>query len=562
MAEYIPENPLIVQGDHTVLVEVDNPLYAEARDALARFAELVKSPEHIHTYRVTPLSIWNACAVGETAETIVSTLRRLSKYALPGHVGASVRDFAARYGCLKLTRRDGDSLLLSARDRPLAEELAHQKTLTPLLGIRLGELEFAVPAVERGRLKHALIKLGFPTEDLAGYLVGEDFPLTLRPVTVSGRPFAPRNYQREAAEIFHAGGAERGGSGVIVLPCGAGKTIVGMACMALVRASTLILATSVTAARQWKNELLDKTTLSEEDIGEYSGGQKEVRPVTIATYQILTHRPSRESEFTHFKLFDQRNWGLIIYDEVHLLPAPVFQITAGLQARRRLGLTATLVREDGREDNVFALIGPKKADIPWKVMERQGWIAKALCTEIRLPMPLELRMPYAVADARSKFRIASENPLKEKIVRELLKRHRDEPTLIIAMYLEQISKLAASLGIPVLTGAVPQAKRDALYAQFKAGKIRILAVSKIANFAVDLPDAAVAIQISGTFGSRQEEAQRLGRILRPKPGANQAHFYTLVSEDTVEQDFALKRQLFLCEQGYQYAIRDEIAATL
>ena len=554
MAEYIPENPLIVQGDHTILVEVDNPLYPEARDALARFAELVKSPEHIHTYRVTPLSIWNACAVGETAETIVSTLRRLSKYALPGHVGASVRDFAARYGCLKLNRRDGDSLLLSARDRPLAEELAHQKTLAPLLGIRLSELEFAVPAVERGRLKHALIKLGFPTEDLAGYLVGEDFPLTLRPMTVSGRPFAPRNYQREAAEIFHAGGAERGGSGVIVLPCGAGKTIVGMACMALVRASTLILATSVTAARQWKSELLDKTTLSEEDIGEYSGSQKEVRPITIATYQILTHRPSKESEFTHFKLFDQRNWGLIIYDEVHLLPAPVFQITASLQARRRLGLTATLVREDGMENEVFALIGPKKYDVPWKEMEKQGWIAQAVCTEIRLPMTEERRMEYAVAETRHKFRIASENPGKIRLVRQLLERHRDVPVLIIGMYVAQVEGFARELGLPLLSGATNQAKRDAVYEQFRRGEIRALVVSKIANFSVDLHDAAVAIQVSGMFGSRQEEAQRLGRVLRPKPGENQAHFYSIVSRDTVEQDFALNRQLFLCEQGYEYRI--------
>ena len=369
MSDFHPENPLIVQGDHTILVEVDNPLYAQARDCLARFAELVKSPEHIHTYRVTPLSVWNACAVGDSAETILSALWRLSKYPLPGHVGTSVRDFAARYGCLKLSRRDGDALLLSARDLPLAEELAHQKTLAPLLTARLAPLEFEVPAAERGRLKQALIKLGFPTEDLAGYLPGEELPLVLRPVTLSGRPFAPRNYQRAAAEIFHAGGAERGGSGVVVLPCGAGKTIVGMACMALVRASTLILTTSVTAARQWKTELLDKTTLAEGDVGEYSGNNKEVRPVTIATYQILTHRPSKESEFTHFRLFDQRNWGLIIYDEVHLLPAPVFQITASLQARRRLGLTATLVREDGSEDDVFALIGPKKYR---RALERDG----------------------------------------------------------------------------------------------------------------------------------------------------------------------------------------------
>lgn len=552
--EFHPESPLIVQGDHTVLVEVDNPLYTEARDALARFAELVKSPEHIHTYRITPLSIWNACAIGETAEAIVEALRRLSKYALPGHVAVSVRDFAGRYGCLTLTRRDANSLLLTARDLPLAEELAHQKTLASFLRARLAPLEFEVAAVERGRLKHALIKLGFPTEDLAGYRAGEEFAVELRRQTAAGQPFAPRLYQSEAAAIFYAGGTERGGSGVIVLPCGAGKTIVGLACMAEVRASTLILTTGVTAARQWKTELLDKTTLGEEAIGEYSGNTKEVRPVTIATYQILTHRRNKESEFTHFQIFDQRDWGLIIYDEVHLLPAPVFQITASLQARRRLGLTATLVREDGREDEVFALIGPKKYDVPWKEMEKQGWIATAVCTEIRLPLEESRRMEYAVAEARHKFRIASENPGKLRLVRQLLERHCDVPVLIIGMYVEQIQGFARELGLPILTGATGQAKRDEVYARFRRGEIRALVVSKIANFSVDLPDAAVAIQVSGMFGSRQEEAQRLGRILRPKPGENQAHFYSIVSRDTVEQDFALNRQLFLCEQGYEYHI--------
>ena len=553
-ADNVPQNPLIVQGDHTVLLEVDNPLYVEARDALARFAELVKSPEHIHTYRVTPLSIWNACAVGETAGSIVGTLRRLSKYPLPGHVAASVADFASRYGCLKLTRRDEASLLLTARDLPLAEELAHQKTLAPFLRARLAPLEFDVPAADRGRFKQALIKLGLPTEDLAGYVVGEDFPLALRSLTQAGQPFAPRDYQHAAAEVFHAGGGDRGGSGVIVLPCGAGKTIVGMACMALVRTSTLILTTGVTAARQWKAELLDKTSLTADAIGEYSGDTKEVRPVTIATYQILTHRQSQDGGFTHFGLFDERNRGLIIYDEVHLLPAPVFQITASLQARRRLGLTATLVREDGKEDDVFALIGPKKYDVPWKEMEKQGWIATATCTEIRLPMTEARRMDYAVAEARHKFRIASENPEKLRLVRQLLERHRDVPVLIIGMYVEQVQSFARELGLPLLTGTTPQPKRDAVYARFRRGELRALVVSKIANFSVDLPDAAVAIQVSGMFGSRQEEAQRLGRILRPKPGENQAHFYSIVSRDTVEQDFALKRQLFLCEQGYEYHI--------
>jgi len=554
MTIHHPENPLIVQGDHTILVEVDSPRYAEVRDRLSRFAELVKSPEHVHTYRVTPLSIWNACAAGITLVEIIETLTHFSKYSVPEHVVVGIQDFASRYGRLRLSR-DEQGLILSVTDEPLAEEISRNKDIASLLTGRLSPVDFRVDPLLRGRIKQALIKIGFPAEDLAGYTPGEPLSIALRTTTRSGFLFTVRPYQQESAAAFHAGVADRGGSGVIVLPCGAGKTIVGMACMEKVQSSALILTTSVTAVRQWIAELLDKTNLHEDQIGEYSGNLKEIRPVTVSTYQIMTYRQKVDADFIHLPLFDQRNWGLIIYDEVHLLPAPVFQVTAGLQARRRLGLTATLVREDGREDDVFALIGPKKADVPWKEMEDQGWIAQAVCTEIRIPLSDELRMPYALAEARSKFRIASENPLKEKVVRQLLNRHSDEPCLIIAMYVEQIKGLAESLNIPVLTGTTPQRKRDRLYENFRAGRITILAVSKIANFAVDLPDASVAIQISGTFGSRQEEAQRLGRILRPKPGQNQAHFYTLVSQDTVEQDFALKRQLFLCEQGYTYSIR-------
>ena len=550
MPDVRPDNPLIVQGDHTVLVEVDSPRYADARDCLARFAELVKSPEHIHTYRVTPLSIWNACATGVEPEWIVASLHAFAKYPVPSHVAVEIRDQASRYGRLKLTR-DADGLILTAADLPLAEELFHNKHIVPLLKARLSPCEFRIEPIARGQIKQALIKIGFPAEDLAGYSEGEALPLQLRSAS-----FALRHYQVEAAAAFHAGGSARGGSGVIVLPCGAGKTIVGMACMAQVQASTLILTTGITAVRQWIAELLDKTTLHEDQIAEYTGASKDVRAVTVSTYQIMTHRDRQEAEFTHLKLFDTRNWGLIVYDEVHLLPAPVFQITASLQARRRIGLTATLVREDGREGDVFALIGPKKADVPWKVLENQGWIATASCTEVRLPLPPDLRMTYAVAETRHKFRVASENPAKTAIVRKLLARHPDEPALVIGMYVEQVNAIAAELGVPVLTGSTPQARRDKLYAEFKSGRLRVLAVSKVANFAVDLPDAAVAIQISGTFGSRQEEAQRLGRILRPKAGRNQAHFYTLVSRDTVEQDFALKRQLFLCEQGYEYQIVD------
>jgi len=555
MTGYRPENPLIVQGDHTVLVEVDNPRYPEARDRLARFAELVKSPEHIHTYRVTPLSIWNACAVGVGTDEIVGALRDLSKYPVPGHVETGIRDHASRYGRLRL-RRDVEGLVLEAEDAPLAEEVSRRREVAPLLGERLSPREFRVGPEARGRLKQALVRAGFPAEDLAGYTEGEPLPIGLRGLTRSGREFALRPYQRDAVAAFHAAGTERGGSGVVVLPCGAGKTVVGMACMAEVGASTLILTTSVTAVRQWVGELLDKTTLQEDQVGEYSGTTKEVRPVTVATYQIMTYRDSADADFAHLALFDRRNWGLIVYDEVHLLPAPVFQVTAGLQARRRLGLTATLVREDGREDDVFALIGPKKADVPWKELEGQGWIATASCTEVRVPMPEELRMPYAVAEARSRFRIASENPAKVEVVRRILERHPGEPALVIGMYLDQVREIARALDIPLLTGTTPQGKRDRLYADFREGRIPVLAVSKVANFAVDLPDASLAIQVSGTFGSRQEEAQRLGRVLRPKEGENQAYFYTLVSRDTVEQEFALKRQLFLCEQGYEYHIVD------
>ncbi len=546
-------NPLIVQSDRAILLEVDNPRYGEARDALAAFAELEKSPEHIHTYRITSLSVWNACAAGHSGEAIVATIRALSKYPPPQHVLTEIADFATRYGRLRMLR-EGDSLLLICEDPALCEELAHHEKLRDLLSQRLDERTFRIAPIDRGRLKQALVKVGYPADDQAGYVEGENLPLALRTLTRAGEAFAPRRYQHAAAEAFHAGGTARGGSGVVVLPCGAGKTIVGMTCMEKLQTSTLILATNVTAVRQWIAEILDRTTLAEDQIGEYTGHAKEIRPVTVTTYQILTHRADREAGFTHLKLFDGRNWGLIVYDEVHLLPAPIFQITASIQARRRLGLTATLVREDGREDDVFALIGPKRYDIPWKLLEEQGWIAKARCEEIRVAMRGAIRMHYAIADKRAKFRIASENPRKLDLVRGLLRRHAGDRILILGMYLEQLHLIADELGIPILTGATGQASRDKLYAEFRAGRTPVLACSKIANFSVDLPDAAVAIQVSGTFGSRQEEAQRLGRILRPKKGENQAHFYSLVSHETVEQDFAMNRQLFLCEQGYEYHI--------
>ena len=553
MTTYEPANPLIVQSDHTVLVEVDSPRYEAARNELVRFAELVKSPEHIHTYRITPLSIWNARAAGISAAEISEGLRRFSKYQVPEHVLVEINDFASRFGRLRILV-DSRGLILCADTKPLAEEIAHSKTAAGLLSDRLSGTEFRIHPLNRGKIKQALIKIGYPAEDLAGYTSGAPVQFGVRDTTRAGEKFRFRPYQLQAADTFYAGGSERGGAGVIVLPCGAGKTIVGISCMQKLQTSTLILTTGVTAIRQWKAELLDKTDLTAEDIGEYSGAAKTIGRITIATYQIMTYRPDKEGEFPHLNLFDDYNWGLIIYDEVHMLPAPVFQVTAGLQARRRLGLTATLVREDGKEDDVFALIGPKKVDVPWKDMEDQGWIAKAKCCEIRLPLPDDLQMTYAVADKRKKFRISSENPAKLRLVRKILRIHKDKQILLIGMYIDQLKSIAVDLNIPLITGSTSQRRRDELYGRFKDGRITILAVSKVANFAIDLPDAAVAIQISGTFGSCQEEAQRLGRILRPKAGENQAHFYSLVSQDTVEQDFALKRQLFLCEQGYAYRI--------
>ena len=556
MSEYRPENPLIVQGDHTVLVEVASPHYQEARDRLVAFAELVKSPVHIHTYRLTPLSIWNACAAEIDPDWIIESLQRYSKYPLPAHVVHEIGDFASRYGRLKLHRGEG-GLVLEAEDEPLAVEVSRHRRVAPFLHKRLSATEFQVHPGERGRLKQALVKIGFPAQDLAGYVEGSHLEIGLLSVTRSGRPFQLRDYQQWAAEAYYAGGRDEGGSGVVVLPCGAGKTIVAMACMSQVQSSTLILTTGITAVRQWISEILDKTDLQEDQVGEYSGQVKQVRPVTVSTYNIMTYRrPGSDDGFLHLDLFDRANWGLIIYDEVHLLPAPVFQVTASLQARRRLGLTATLVREDGREDDVFALIGPKKADIPWRELEHQGWIAAAACQEFRLKLPASMRMEYALADARRKFRLAAENPGKNQIVQELLEKHSGSQVLIIGTFVDQLRRLARQLDLPVLTGSTGQERRDQLYSDFRQGKIRALVVSKVANFSVDLPDASVAIQISGTFGSRQEEAQRLGRILRPKPGENQAHFYSLVTRDTVEQDFALKRQMFLCEQGYEYQIQD------
>ncbi|MGF1582066.1 MAG: DNA repair helicase XPB [Gemmataceae bacterium] len=553
--QYDPMNPLIVQGDRTILVEVDNPKYAEARDALAPFAELEKSPEHIHTYRLTPLSLWNAAAAGMTADAMLEVLETYTKFPLPNNLPTDITELVSRYGRVVL-KKHGDKLKLVCDDPPLLAELVRQPKVKEYLGPKLDKSTYVIEPAHRGVLKQALIVVGYPAEDVAGYTEGSPLAIHLREISRQGVPFQVRDYQREAADIFYAGGDARGGSGVIVLPCGAGKTIVGITGMALVQRSTLVLTTSITAVKQWRREILDKTDLEDDQVTEYTGENKQIGPVTVATYQIVTHRPDKNEDYPHFGLFEERDWGLIVYDEVHLLPAPVFRVTAQIQARRRLGLTATLIREDGREGDVFSLIGPKKYDVPWRELESRGWIAEANCNEIRVTMPDGLRMEYAVAEWREKYRIASENQVKDDVVEVLLRQFANQRVIVIGQYLKQLRRLAARFELPLITGSTGNTEREDLYRKFRSGEIRHLVLSKVGNFAIDLPDANVLIQVSGTFGSRQEEAQRLGRVLRPKSGGQSAHFYTLVSRDTREQDFAHHRQLFLTEQGYSYSILD------
>jgi len=550
-----PENPLIVQSDRTLLLEVASPSFEVVRDELARFAELVKSPEHIHTYRITPLSLWNASASGVTCQQMLHTLDTWSKYPVPQNLIQEIQDHGTRYGKLKLVKK-GDRLALEMEDRGLFWELENQRSLQGMLAEPyLDEKGIFLHDGMRGEVKLQLIRLGHPVQDMAGYKPGDPLPFSLSPeLKASGKPFGLRAYQKAAVDVFHAGGGPEGGAGVLVLPCGAGKTVIGIGCMNSLQTHTLVLTTNGTAVKQWRQELLDKTTLTEDDIGLYTGDSKEIKPVTIATYQILTYRRSKEAPFEHFKLFEAANWGLVIYDEVHMLPAPVFRAVAELQAKRRLGLTATLVREDGKEEDVFSLIGPKRVDVPWKMLEKEGFIATAHCLEIRVPLPSDERMDYAVADQRQRFRIASENSLKLTVMDELLAGHPHDSVLVIGQYLEQLRIIGKRLKAPVLTGQTPEKEREELFRQFRAGELRVLIVSKVANFAIDLPDASVAIQVSGTFGSRQEEAQRLGRILRPKGNHNVSYFYSLISKDSTEQEFARNRQLFLTEQGYRYMI--------
>jgi DNA excision repair protein ERCC-3 len=538
------DGPLIVQSDKTLLLEVDHPDAAAARTAIAPFAELERAPEHVHTYRVTPLALWNARAAGHDAEQVVDALVSHSRYAVPQPLLVDVVDTMGRYGRLQLTNSPVHGLVMVALDRAVLEEVLRQKKIAPLLGARIDQDTVVVHPSERGHLKQALLKIGWPAEDLAGYVDGEAHPIAL-----AEDGWALRGYQREAVDGFWAGG-----SGVVVLPCGAGKTLVGAAAMAQAQATTLILVTNTVAGRQWKRELIARTSLTDEEIGEYSGERKEIRPVTIATYQVITRKS--KGEYKHLELFDSRDWGLVIYDEVHLLPAPVFRMTADLQSRRRLGLTATLVREDGREGDVFSLIGPKRYDAPWRDIEQQGWIAPAECTEVRVTLTDNERMGYAVAEAEERYRVASTAHTKLAVVKGILERHPGEPALVIGAYLEQLEELGAVLDAPVIQGSTKNREREALFDTFRRGELPVLVVSKVANFSIDLPEASVAIQVSGTFGSRQEEAQRLGRLLRPKMDGRQAHFYSVVSRDTLDTDYAAHRQRFLAEQGYAYRIVD------
>ncbi|MEM7248058.1 MAG: DNA repair helicase XPB [Acidobacteriota bacterium] len=550
-----PDNPLIVQGDRSVLLEVHSPRYEEARDGLCRFAELEKSPEHVHTYRITPLSLWNAAAAGLTADEALHTLSEYSKYELPDHVGVELQETIDAYGRARLLPHpDSGELLLEVDDEALLARVMTDRKVGKLVRERLDPVRARIASADRGELKREMMRLNLPVEDLAGFVEGEPLDIPLRETTLEGRPFGLRDYQREAVAVFHQEGRPTGGAGVIVLPCGAGKTIVGIGVMAAVGRTCLVLATGVTSARQWIREILDKTELTEEQVGEYSGDTKELKPVTVATYQVLTWRKSKKGPFPHFEVFNRRDWGLIVHDEVHLLPAPVFRVTADLQSRRRLGLTATLVREDGHESDVFTLIGPKRYDVPWKELERQGFIAEAECQEIRIALPGDMRLAAATAEPRQRLRMASENPAKGDLVELLAKRHRDDSVLVIGQYLDQLQELSERLDAPLLTGRTPQPERDVLYDRFRSGELKLLVVSKVANFAVDLPDARIAIQVSGTFGSRQEEAQRLGRLLRPKDG--RAVLYSLVTKDSVEQDHAMNRRRFLAEQGYGYVLTD------
>ncbi len=559
--------PLIVQGDGSLLLDVHDDSFEKSRGEISAYAELEKSPEHIHTYRISPLSLWNAAGAGWFSDEIETSLNRWSRYPVPENIITQIHDILSRWGKLRLVKVElelpegavpEDSVLtdsemwlrLEVDDTAVLEELRARKTLAKwLTPDRDG---FLVRLVDRGTIKAELIRIGFPIVDLAPLKDGDPLEIRLREISLDGKPFSIRDYQASAVRSFIGNGEPGTGFGTVVMPCGSGKTVVGISAMAELATHTLILTTNVAAVHQWRNELLDKTYLEPEQIGEYTGDRKEVAAVTVATYQVLTWRKNKISPFPHFDLFRKHSWGLIIYDEVHLLPAPVFRVTAEIQSVRRIGLTATLIREDGAERDVFSLVGPKRFDIPWKELEALGWIAEARCREIRINLPKESRIPYAIAEKRRKIRLAAENPRKIEIALQLVKNRHEDQILVIGQYISQLEKIADKLKVPIITGKTPNAERDRIYGDFRKGKERVIVVSKVANFAIDLPDASVAIQLSGSFGSRQEEAQRLGRILRPKE--KDSWFYSLVSRGTVEEDFAANRQRFLTEQGYRYTI--------
>jgi DNA excision repair protein ERCC-3 len=538
------DGPLIVQSDKTLLLDIDHAMSTECRRAIAPFAELERSPEHIHTYRLTNLGLWNARAAGHDAEMVIDTLIKYSRYAVPHSILVDVAETMSRYGRLRLEADPIHGLILVTTDTAVLEEVIRAKKIAPLLGVRIDNETIAVHPSQRGQIKQSLLRLGWPAEDFAGYVDGQAHEIALKQTDWKIRP-----YQELAAEGFW-----HGGSGVVVLPCGAGKTIVGAAAMAHAKATTLILVTNTVAARQWREELLKRTTLNEDEIGEYSGAKKEIRPVTIATYQVMTKK--KDGLYAHLDLFDTHDWGLIIYDEVHLLPAPIFRFTADIQSRRRLGLTATLVREDGMEGEVFSLIGPKRFDVPWKEIESQGYIAPAQCVEVRVNLSETERLSYATAEPEERYRFCATTRTKRNVVESLVAHHAGEQILVIGQYIDQLDELSEVLGVPLIKGETPVKEREILFNKFRTGEVTCLVVSKVANFSIDLPDATIAIQVSGAFGSRQEEAQRLGRILRPKSDGRSATFYSVVSRDTIDQDFAQNRQRFLAEQGYAYKIID------
>ena len=543
------DKPLMVQSDKTMLLDVHSPSFQECRNDIIAFADLVKSPEHIHTYTLSPLTLWNAVSSGLSSDEIIKRLRKWSRYEIDERVIFFIEDTASRYGEFILTEEDQDNLRLSVKRERFFLTLYSEPTLKKYLKKGDGNY-FLLSKLDRGSLKAKLVKMGFPVDDRIPLKKGEKLELDLKDTV------EVRDYQKDSVDAF----LSSGGYGTIVLPCGSGKTIVGIETAVRLKTNTLILCPNVSSVHQWIRELLDKTTLTPDKIGEYSGETKSIRPVTVCTYQVLTYRTKQEGEeaepvYPHFSLFSDNNWGLVIYDEVHMLPAPVFRITAELQSIYRLGLTATLIREDGREDEVFSLVGPKRYDTPWAELTQKGYIAKAYCHEVRIPLPHTLELEYALATKKEKYRLASQNPLKIKVAEEILKRHEGESILIIGQYLDQLKVFQDHFGYPIITGTTSNKKRDELYDKFRSGEEKVMIVSKVANFAVDLPDASVAIEISGSFGSRQEEAQRLGRILRPK--ARDSHFYTIVTEYSQEEEFASNRQKFLSEQGYSYSIVKE-----